>query len=525
MKILQSLFNTLDKAQVIHHIEEEVSFRPQYFMMLFLSVIIATLGLIIDNNAIIIGAMLLSPLIWPIIGISLATVRSTKDLMRKSLILLVVSLAFILVVAVLISFISPFKEVGSEILGRTTPTVFDLVIALAAGTAATLILTWPKFSDALAGVAIAASLLPPICVTGVGLAFKDMSIAYGSFILFLTNLASIIFAGIVVFALARFYRRDDSEYVKRLSLGLFISLFVIALIGVQLVFSLRQIIYEDTVEARVREVMKSELQKISQDISIAQVQIGTLSGESIQVNASIQAPTHVVITVNQKNSIVDKLSHELGRKFNVAMKITQVLEAVNLDELEIEKNNYQQRIEQIVFEQAQKISSQIEVQTVESNIKLNGVRKFMIDTIWQIPDSMEITLSHKEQLAERLRTELDGEVDIRMSLLRYFSLNDSVEKELNEEGIIEATKDVLAQRTEGYAQEVEEAFGIIFDYVRVRYDKETEKYSIKLGVRKQVGKNIPFEYREGLARKLEVVFYPLSALVIEYETLDYRLVD
>ena len=83
MKFFSAFFEGFERIQVIRHIEEEVKFSLQYFVLLFLSVVIGTLGLIINNSVIIIGAMLISPLLWPIIGIALSTVRSTKNLLSS----------------------------------------------------------------------------------------------------------------------------------------------------------------------------------------------------------------------------------------------------------------------------------------------------------------------------------------------------------------------------------------------------------------------------------------------------------
>lgn len=521
MNPIRKIFDNLDHHKVVEHIEAEVQFNIQYFILLFLSVIIGTLGLIINNNAIIIGAMLLSPLIWPILGISLATVRSTRYLLRKSFALLVVSMLFIIAVAFLISFVSPFKDVGTEILGRTTPTVFDLIIALAAGTAATLILTWPKFSDALAGVAIAASLLPPICVTGIGLAYHNHQITFGSFILFLTNLASIIFAGIIIFSLARFYKRDDNEYVKRLSIGLFVSLLVILVISVQLIFSLKQILYEDNVQSKVRMVMNQELQKISQDITIDGVRIDALSNSTIYIDSDIKAPSHVVITVGQKNEVIQELSTILDRKVNLIMHITQVVEAANITTEDIEKQNYHQQIENIITQHAQKISSLIDVQSVEAVIKLNGERSFVVDTVWQIPESLQITLSDKESLINDLRKKLDGNVDVRMSFIRYFTLNDSVIHDSVD--IIEQTRSILTQRTQDFAQEAADTYGIPFDYVSVLFDEKLNKYKIKMGIRLVEGVDLPDQYLHDLQESLAVVFYPVRALDIEFNVIYYTI--
>lgn len=520
MGFLASIFKTLDKNQVIRHIESEVSFSIQYFVMLLLSVIIATLGLIINNNAIIIGAMLLSPLIWPIIGISLATVRSKKNLMKKSFVLLALSLFLIVLTAYVISLLSPFKEISLEMQSRVNPTIYDLLIALAAGLAATLILTWPKFSDALAGVAIAASLLPPICVTGIGLAFQNQDMAYGSFVLFLTNLSSIIFAGIIVFSFAQFYRRDDNGYVKRLSIGLLASIIVIAVIGGQLLLSLKQIIYEDTTQKTIRAVMSEELQKISGLIHVERVSMGALSDDVLNITSDIKSPVNVLITVNQKNAITEKLASRLDKNINLKMNITQVLEAVTYDEKQEKVQQAEGLIAENITNFASDISGFIEVQSIDSSINFEE-ESFLINTVWQVPDSVDVSISQKNLLEKNLSLLLDGEVNLRISIMRYFTLGET--GDLEEIGSIENTKNILQEHTQGYIISQQDKLNIRYDYVEVDYDQKNFEYTIRLGVIVPQGKKISQSYIGGLKNVLHQVFSPVEALRIQVESQDYRV--
>lgn len=521
MKLFSTFFDGFERVQVIKHIEEEVTFSLQYFLLLFLSVIISTLGLIINNNAIIIGAMLLSPLIWPIIGIALATVRSTKNLLRKSVALLFASMMLIILFSFLISLISPFREIGTEILNRINPTVYDLVIALAAGIAATLIICWPKFSDALAGVAVAAALLPPICVTGIGLAFGNYQIAYGSFVLFLTNLASIIFSGIIIFSLSRFYKREDQDYVKRLSLGLFLSFLVILLLGFQLVLSLRQIISENTIKEKTSIILTQELENISRDIKIDNVDINTLTSSEIIIDSDIKAPSHIVITVNDKNEIINKLTSAFNKDVNLLLRITQVVEAGTIDQEKITKQNYQKIIENIITSHAKDISKDILIQSIETNIQLEDENRFVIQTVWRVPEGMEIRSSYQENLVKELKKEFsDSEIDLEISLVRYFQISE--EKPLD---TVSFTKNVLYNKILEYAKDEELKSNVKFSRLIVGYNEVKNKYIIEFGISIPEGEELEEEYLNKLKKQLSVVFNPVSALDIRLQISTYNQIS
>lgn len=246
MSVIERVLDeTNTKSEVIALVRNEINFSYQYFAMLVLSVVISTFGLLLGNTAIIIGAMILSPMMWPMIGLGLGVVDSRRHLFINSFMLLITSIAISIFIAYVISLISPFTEINTEIALRMNPTFFDLIIALAAGFAAVLIIIWPKYSNSLAGVAVAASLLPPICVTGIGLALGSTKVAYGSFVLFLTNMASIIFVGIAIFALLGYYKKTDEKEVRKVEYSLLTSFLLILILSFQLIFSLSKIIYEN----------------------------------------------------------------------------------------------------------------------------------------------------------------------------------------------------------------------------------------------------------------------------------------
>jgi len=189
-----------------------------YFFLVVLSAAIATLGLINDSPAVIIGAMLVAPLMSPILGIGLGSITADTKLAQNSLTALIRGAILAIILAALLALSNiylPFApsliEIPGEVLGRTQPTPNDLMIALAGGLAAAYSLSQPHLSAALPGVAIATALMPPLATIGIGIALGRWDIAGGASLLFLTNAVTIAFAATLVFFLEGFRPRFMKE--------------------------------------------------------------------------------------------------------------------------------------------------------------------------------------------------------------------------------------------------------------------------------------------------------------------------
>ena len=189
---------------------------PFYFLLAS-STVIATFGLLANSAAVIIGAMIIAPLMSPILSMSYGVVAGKGALTMRSLLTVVTGTLLTIGIAFIFTEAIGWKLAGSEIIARMRPSLLDLGVAVAAGAAAAFAYTRPGVSSALAGIAIAVALVPPLCTVGivmslgheasaeVGLAQDHLS-ARGPFLLYLTNIIGIVFAGSLVFFL-RYYRR------------------------------------------------------------------------------------------------------------------------------------------------------------------------------------------------------------------------------------------------------------------------------------------------------------------------------
>lgn len=178
----------------------------RFTVLLFLSTIIAAFGVVNDSVATVIGAMIIAPLMTPIMATAAAIVMGRMEWSIRSLLLVALGVSLVIITSLLIgavvntiSFIS-FAQ-NSQIIGRISPRLTDLCIALASGAAGAFAMSRDDIADSLPGVAISISLVPPLCVVGLGLSAGQWSAAWGALLLFLTNLFSILLAGGAVLAL------------------------------------------------------------------------------------------------------------------------------------------------------------------------------------------------------------------------------------------------------------------------------------------------------------------------------------
>ena len=174
---------------------------------------IAAGGVIGNSTPAVIGAMIIAPLGTPIYGLALAAVAGERHALRHSLLLLVGGIVVNILIGVLIGVVTVNRmplDVNPQIIGRTSPTLLDLGIAVAVGIAGSFALARRDVADILAGVAIAISLVPVLAVVGITLGSRRLDLALGAFVLFLTNAAAILVAGAVVFTAAG-YRREAAS--------------------------------------------------------------------------------------------------------------------------------------------------------------------------------------------------------------------------------------------------------------------------------------------------------------------------
>ena len=170
-----------------------------YLVLMILSTLLAVFGLFANSTAVIIGAMLVAPLMTPIVSLAMGLLRAESKIIRDSLLKIFIGVFVALLASSLLAFLLPNFEINSEIRARVNPTLLDLGVAILAGIAAAFTKSFKKIAQNLAGVAIAVALVPPLGVAGIGLGYGDFSTFFGAFLLFFTNLVGIIIAAVLTF--------------------------------------------------------------------------------------------------------------------------------------------------------------------------------------------------------------------------------------------------------------------------------------------------------------------------------------
>ena len=188
IRSLASIAEDTDSETTIANITKGVEFRADNVWVLFFAIIIASVGLNVNSTAVIIGAMLISPLMGPIMGLGLSIGISDGELLRKSLKNLFIMIAISLVASSLYFLISPLSDAQSELLARTKPTIYDVFIAFFGGMAGILAVSRKQEKvTVVSGVAIATALMPPLCTAGYGLGTGQIIYFFGAFYLFFIN--------------------------------------------------------------------------------------------------------------------------------------------------------------------------------------------------------------------------------------------------------------------------------------------------------------------------------------------------
>lgn len=187
-----------DKQKVLENVTANISFRGSNLWILACAIIIASVGLNVNSTAVIIGAMLISPLMGPILGAGFALGTYNFLLLRKSIKNLLIATIVSLLVSAFYFYISPFKDVQSELLARTSPNIYDVLIAFFGGLVGVIAITRVEKGNPIPGVAIATALMPPLCTAGYGLATFNFSYFFGAFYLYTINCFFICIATFLV---------------------------------------------------------------------------------------------------------------------------------------------------------------------------------------------------------------------------------------------------------------------------------------------------------------------------------------
>lgn len=200
-----------NKELTLQRVKNNISFSGANFWILACAIMIASVGLNVNSTAVIIGAMLISPLMGPIVASGFALGTYDFDLLKKALKNLAIATVASLLVSAIYFYISPFKDVHSELLARTSPNIFDILIAFSGGLVGVIAVTRVEKGNPIPGVAIATALMPPLCTAGYGLGTGQFEYFFGAFFLYCINC---VFICIATYAIVKYLRYPAIQKVN-----------------------------------------------------------------------------------------------------------------------------------------------------------------------------------------------------------------------------------------------------------------------------------------------------------------------
>jgi uncharacterized hydrophobic protein (TIGR00271 family) len=247
------------KNTVLGEVKANITFRGSNLWVLAGAIVVASVGLNVNSPAVIIGAMLISPLMGPIIGAGFSLGTYDFSLLKKSLKNLLVATVVSLLVSFIYFSLSPFKETQSELLSRTSPTIYDVIIAFFGGLVGAIAITRQEKGNPIPGVAIATALMPPLCTAGYGLAIGNMSYFFGALFLYSINC---VFICISTFIIVKYLKYpaliyQNSLYAKRIKYTIYILTFIMIVPSTYFAY---QLVQEKTFMNKVNTFVKSEFE-------------------------------------------------------------------------------------------------------------------------------------------------------------------------------------------------------------------------------------------------------------------------
>ncbi len=326
LKELLDFRHDTDQEATMNAIKSDISFKGATAWILICSIFVASIGLNANSTAVVIGAMLISPLMGPILGIGMSIAVNDIDTLRKSLVSLATMIVLSLLTAFLFFKLFPLREETSELLGRVKPDIRDVLIAFFGGLA--LIIARTKkgtIASVIFGVAIATALMPPLCTAGYGLAINNLGYFRGAMYLFIINTIFIALATFLVLKLLGFTMMRYVNSVKRKRIARIASL-VAVLVMIPAVLTFRDVYKESVIDADYKRFLKDEV-LANNDLWLERETIDVSNKKiSLYFNDDVNAATETFLR-NELKSYPKIEGYDLSINENKAKSIDRVNDA------------------------------------------------------------------------------------------------------------------------------------------------------------------------------------------------------
>jgi uncharacterized hydrophobic protein (TIGR00271 family) len=351
--------------------------------------------------------MLVAPLMSPILAMAMSLVRGNLQMLAVAAEATVKGIALAIFVGAVVTIISPFDAPTREILGRTHPNILDLLVALASGAAAGYAMSRKEVAAAMPGVAIAAALVPPLCVVGYGIGMSDLRIAVGALLLFTTNLIAIVFAAALTFLALGFHpgRGERGELIR----GLQISVVSLGVIFVVLAVVTIGAMSADRRRVEVASVFNQQMTALAARVEDTTI---TKSGNGYHIETTVLDYEDSELTPEEIAQIENELSEAVDGPVTVAMTVIDAYRA------KLAGADQRRQVEVLFAEEMAKYSGevvQLDVEQVEDGFVLRaGVIAYQDHTL-------------DEQVLEDIRKTIKGAVVAEVTIQAVFLSGREVE--------------------------------------------------------------------------------------------------
>jgi len=305
-----------DFKELFISLRQSAKFSSVFIVLMVLSTLLATTGLFQSSAPVIIGAMILAPLMAPIISFAMGVLRGEKELLKESSTTLFLGIVTALLFSCLYTYMMPLNVLTDEMQSRLNPNVLDLMVAIISGVAGAYANAKSEVAKSLAGVAIAVALVPPLSVTGIGIGWGNWEVVYGSFLLFMTNLAGITLAASLTFLVLGF------SPVKRAGKGIVFTTMFLVLITIPLFFSFYKVIEQNKIFMQLKTL--DHVLLADQKVGLRTLSVD-LSKETPVVY--IETRSTLLLTNSQLKSIKQKVDEVLNRPV-----VVNILSEIELDQ-------------------------------------------------------------------------------------------------------------------------------------------------------------------------------------------------
>lgn len=423
LKVLSyfNLESEVDDFDKIHqNIEKDIIFKGTNLWILMFAIIIASVGLNMNSTAVIIGAMLISPLMGPINGMGYSIATYNFPLFRKAIKNFTFAVIASLIASTAYFAISPISTAHSELLARTSPTIYDVLIALFGGLAGIVAISSRQKGNVIPGVAIATALMPPLCTAGYGLASGQFYYFFGAFYLFTINTVFIAISSIIISQILKFPIRTIVDISQKKRVNRWISIVIVLVLIPSIYFGYDLVQHEKFIENATKYVnnirvvegnylLKNEINPGKNTITL--IYGGTAFNEeqikAIKAKAADFDLQNATIDFQQGFSFED-ITKKATEVDNLKAELNRLTMMLDLKDKQLDSLNTRKQLGKQIFDEIKNLYPQIKAGAYAESFVFNNTNPYpdTVSFVYFTVDTKKLSATDKQKIENWLNTRL-----------------------------------------------------------------------------------------------------------------------